>query len=150
MTTCTATTAAGHPCKNHVMKGSQVCKSHGGNAMEIRHGAPLANSNAVKHGFYLSVIREDEYADLLKYAEQLALTRVRLNEIVDYINQHRGEFSHDEWVKVNNLYFTAGRTIGDLVTKLDGHQPDHWAIALNQLSIDLGMGFPCHRLSCIM
>ena len=145
MTICNATTAAGQPCKNHAVKGTQLCKAHGGSALSIAHGAPLANTNAVKHGFYRNVISDEHYARLIKYAEQfdladeLALTRVRLNEIVDYINEHRGEFSHDEWVKNNNLYFTAVRTIGDLVMKLDGHQPDHWDIVLNQLSIDLGM-----------
>ena len=29
MTTCTATTAAGHPCKNHAVKGTQLCKACG-------------------------------------------------------------------------------------------------------------------------
>ena len=67
------------------MPGSQFCKAH---------GAPLANTNAVKHGFYRNVITE-EYASLLVYAEQfdladeLALTKLRLNDIVAYINEHR-------------------------------------------------------------
>ena len=145
MTNCAANTAAGNPCKNHAVKGTQLCKAHGGKALSIAHGAPLGNTNAVKHGFYRNVISDEQYARLIKYAEQfdladeLALTRVRLNEIVAYINEHRGDFSHDEWVKNNTLYFTAVRTIGDLVMKLDGHQPDHWDIVLNQLSIDLGM-----------
>ena len=30
-------------------------------------------------------------------------------------------------------------TIADITLKLDGHQPDHWDIVLNQLSVDLGM-----------
>ena len=29
MTTCTATTAAGNPCKNHAVKGTQLCKACG-------------------------------------------------------------------------------------------------------------------------
>jgi hypothetical protein len=150
MSLCTATTAAGHPCKNHAVKGSQLCKAHGGHplggsALDIRHGAPVGNTNAVKHGFYRNVISEKHYARLLVYAEQfdlvdeLALTRVRLNDIVDYINEHRSEFSHDDWVKHNNLYFTGIRTVADLVAKLDGRRPDHWDLVLNQLSIDLGM-----------
>ena len=64
MTTCTATTAAGTPCKNHAVKGSQLCKAHGGSTLDIAHGAPPGNTNAVKHGFYRPTIREDEYADL--------------------------------------------------------------------------------------
>jgi len=42
ITTCTATTAAGNPCKNHTVKGTDLCKAHGGSVLDIRHG--------VKHG----------------------------------------------------------------------------------------------------
>ena len=75
MSHCTATTAAGNPCKNHAVKGSQLCKAHGGSALvsgrglDVRHGAPPGNTNAVKHGFYRPTIREDEYADLLTYID---------------------------------------------------------------------------------
>ena len=84
--------AAGHPCKNHAVKGSQLCKAHGGSALDIRHGAPIGNTNAVKHGFYRPTIRQDEYAELLTYAEQfnladeLAVARVRLRRISQYID----------------------------------------------------------------
>jgi hypothetical protein len=145
MTNCTATTAAGNPCKNHAVKGTNLCKAHGGKALSIRHGAPIANTNAEKHGFYRSVIREDEYADLLKYAEnvtladEIALGRLRLRNINAYINKHENTLTHDEFTRLNTLVYTAMRTIGDLEAKLDGHQPDHWDIVLNQLSIDLGM-----------
>jgi len=96
MTTCTATTVAGQPCKNHAVKGSLLCKAHGGSALvpgrglEIRHGAPLGNTNALKHGFYRPTIRQDEYADLITNAEQfdladeLAITRVRLRRLMTY------------------------------------------------------------------
>ena len=33
MTTCTATTAAGTRCKNYAVKGTQLCKAHGGSAL---------------------------------------------------------------------------------------------------------------------
>jgi hypothetical protein len=145
MTTCTATTAAGQPCKNHAVKGSQLCKAHGGSTLDIRHGAPLANSNAIKHGFYLSVIREDEYADLLKYAEQLdvadelAVLRTRLRRVLEYIDEREKTLNIDQLDKLDRLVVTISKTIIETILKLDGHQPDHWDIVLNQLSIDLGM-----------
>ena len=143
MTSCTATTAAGHPCKNHPVKGTELCKAHGGAALDIRHGAPLANTNAVKHGFYRPTIRQDEYADLLTYAEQfdladeLAITRVRLRRLMTYIDDR--EDNLDQYGRLTTLIYTAVRTIADITLKLDGHQPNHWDIVLNQLSIDLGM-----------
>ena len=145
MTICTATTAAGHPCKNHAVKGSQLCKAHGGSTLDIRHGAPLGNTNAVKHGFYRPTIRQYEYADLLTYAEQfdladeLAITRVRLRRLMTYIDDREDNLDPDQYGRLTALIYTAVRTIADITLKLDGHQPDHWDIVLNQLSIDLGM-----------
>ena len=145
MTTCTATTADGHPCKNHAMKGTQLCKAHGGSALDIRHGAPPGNTNAVKHGFYQDVIREEEYARLLKYAEQLdiadeiAVLRARLHRVLDYIKEHEENFDEDQIDRFERLVVTISKAIMDTLLKLDGHQPDHWDIVLNQLSIDLGM-----------
>ena len=145
MAICTANTAAGRPCKNHAVKGTNLCKAHGGSALSIAHGAPLANTNALKHGFYLSVIREDEYADLIKYAEQLdiadelAVLRTRLRRVLEYIDAHEAPLNIDQLDKLERLVVTISKTIIDTCLKLDGHQPDHWDIVLNQLSIDLGM-----------
>jgi hypothetical protein len=145
MTTCSATTAAGTPCKNHAVKGSQLCKAHGGSTLDIANGAPPGNTNALKHGFYRPTIREDEYADLLTYAEQfdladeLAITRVRLRRLMTYIDAHEDKLDPDQYGRLTALIYTAVRTIADITLKLDGHQPDHWDIVLNQLSIDLGM-----------
>lgn len=145
MTTCSATTAAGQPCKNHAVKGAQLYKAHGGSALDIRHGAPLANSNAAKHGFYRPVFSEEEYADLLAHAEnldladELAVARVRLRRINTYIDEHEESMRPDEYGRLNTLLYYAIRTIADLMEKLDGNQSDHWDIVLNQLSIDLGM-----------
>ncbi len=73
MTTCTATTAAGHHCKNHAVKGSQLCEAHGDGSLDIRHSAPPGNTNALKHGFYRNVISDEQYARLITYAEQFDL-----------------------------------------------------------------------------
>lgn len=50
---CTATTAAGNPCRNWAVPGTNPprCGSHGGT--ERRQGAPIGNTNARTHGFYL-------------------------------------------------------------------------------------------------
>ena len=90
MTTCTATTAAGKQCKNHAVKGTQLCKAHGGSALDIAHGAPPGNTNAVKHGFYRPTIREDEYADLLTY-----------------IDDHEHTFDPDQYGRLAALVNTA-------------------------------------------
>ena len=45
----------------------------------------------------------------------------------------------DQYGRLSALICTAVRSITDITLKLDGHQPDHWDIVLNQLSIDLGM-----------
>ena len=125
------------------MKNSQFCYAHGGNAGTI--GAPPGNTNALKHGFYRPIISEDEYADLLTYSDQLhladelAVARVRLRRISQYIDDHEQTLDPDQYGRLNTLLYTAIRTIADLVLKLDGRQPDHWDIVLNQLSIDLGM-----------
>jgi len=44
---CTATTRDGERCKNPAMRGSSVCRMHGGGG-----GAPEGNENAVTHGGY--------------------------------------------------------------------------------------------------
>ena len=116
MTTCTATTAAGKQCKNHAVKGTQLCKAHGGSALDIAHGAPPGNTNALKHGFYRPTIREDEYADLLTYAEQfdladeLAITRVRLRRLMTYIDGREDTLDPDQYGRLTALIYTAVST----------------------------------------
>jgi hypothetical protein len=122
MTTCTATTAAGTRCKNYAVKGTQLCKAHGGSALDsgrgldVRHGAPPGNTNAVKHGFYRPTIREDEYADLLTYAEQfdladeLAITRVRLRRLMTTVDKHEDKLDPDQYGRLTALIHTAVST----------------------------------------
>jgi len=47
--TCGAKTRMGRPCKNPPVTGKRRCRMHGG---APGSGAPLGNSNALKHGFY--------------------------------------------------------------------------------------------------
>jgi hypothetical protein len=46
---CGARTRAGEPCRSPAANGKARCRMHGG---AIRTGAPMGNSNALKHGFY--------------------------------------------------------------------------------------------------
>jgi hypothetical protein len=143
MALCSATTAAGRPCKNHAVEGSELCSSHGGRVpAEVREKRYHLE---MMHGFYAPVISEDEYADLVTYAEkfdladELAMARVRLRRIAAYIDEHEQDLTPDEYGRLNKLIFRAIGTIQQLVASLDGQGMSHWDIVLNQLSIDLGM-----------
>ena len=49
---CTATTAAGHPCRAYAVHGTDPprCAPHRGGKTPV--GAPAGNTNAQPHGFY--------------------------------------------------------------------------------------------------
>ncbi|WP_456839927.1 HGGxSTG domain-containing protein [Bradyrhizobium sp. USDA 4486] len=46
---CGAQTRDGDPCRAPALRGRPRCRMHGGAAGS---GAPFANSNAIKHGFF--------------------------------------------------------------------------------------------------
>ena len=52
---CNAKTRSGLFCKSPAVKGKLKCRMHGG---ALRSGAPLNNSNALKHGLYTHTMRE--------------------------------------------------------------------------------------------
>ncbi|MGD2146854.1 MAG: hypothetical protein PVH41_09185 [Anaerolineae bacterium] len=49
---CTATTAAGNPCRAWAVRGSKpaLCAAHGGGRWPV--GPPQGNVNALRHGYY--------------------------------------------------------------------------------------------------
>lgn len=53
-TVCGAKTRAGHPCKARPVATRRRCRMHGGAAGS---GAPRANQNALKHGWYTAESR---------------------------------------------------------------------------------------------
>lgn len=134
---CIATTKDGKPCRNHSTKGSDLCRAHGGMA--------ITNPHPIKHGFYRPIFNEDEYADLLTYAQdfdladELAVARTRLRRIIKYIDRQEKSMDVEEYARLNQLVFSAIRVITDVVLKLDGGPVDHWTVVLNQLSQNLGM-----------
>ena len=125
------------------MEGKELYFSRGGKLLSEADGT--TELFTVKHGFYRPTFSEDEYADLIMYAEQfdladeLAMARVRLRRIAEYIDEHEKVMSVDEYGRLNGLVFKAITTIQRLVESLDGNGQNHWDIVLNQLSIDLGM-----------
>ena len=143
MARCIAQTVTGEPCKKWAMEGSELCFTHTEKALATESGRRGLFTE--KHGFYRPTFSEDEYADLILYAEQfdladeLAVARVRLRRIVSYLDEHEGAMSHDEYGRLNAVVFRAITTIQRLVESLDGNGANHWDIVLNQLSIDLGM-----------
>lgn len=76
----------GTQCKAWAVRGSDppACASHARLALG---GAPAGNLNAATHGFYSPVLRPDELADLVAYADdmslddEIALSRVILRRL---------------------------------------------------------------------
>ncbi len=91
-TKCTTTTKNGRPCNAWAIRNSSpaLCASH---SHVTGGGAPVANQNATRHGFYSAVLTEQEAADLLAHAQndtiedELALTRVMLRRLLEYLQK---------------------------------------------------------------
>jgi hypothetical protein len=143
MALCAATTKKGEPCMRHTSEGSTLCYLHGG--MVVGAEAQLSEPPGLKHGFYRRSFTEDEYKDLIFFAQdmtlvdELAMGRVQLRRIVNYIEEHEKGMTPDEYARVSGLVWTGLNTIRRLVESVEGTGPDMWDIVLNQLSIDLGM-----------
>ena len=90
---CTATTKTGLPCNAWAVHNTEpaLCSAHAKRNQNA--GAPPGNQNALKHGFYTSVLTQQEAADLLAHAQndtiedELALTRVMLRRLLEYLQQ---------------------------------------------------------------
>ena len=57
-----------HPCRNPAVSGKRVCRNHGAFA-----GAPLGNTNALKHGRYTAeaIARRREFRELMRQASAI-------------------------------------------------------------------------------
>ena len=140
MALCVATTKKGEPCMRHASEGSSLCYLHGGMVVGAESEPP-----GLKHGFYRRSFAEDEYKDLIIFGQdmslvdELAMGRVQLRRIVNYIEKHEKGMMPDEYARVSALVWTGLNTIRRLVESVDETGPDLWDIVLDQLSIDLGM-----------
>jgi len=85
---CSATTAAGKPCRAHAVHGTDppLCSAHAGR--NAGAGAPHGNQNARKHGYYGQVLTHAEMADMVAAADlttledEVAITRVALRRLL--------------------------------------------------------------------
>lgn len=149
---CTATTRKNEPCRAWSIRGRvpPLCSTH------ARHntgaGAPAGNQNARKHGFYATVLTEQELADLVAYADDppiddaLALTSVALRRLMPYLRT-MPEIPTPEDIQrltaVAGLVFTGSNTLARLVTIRKslgtGGLESILAAALDELSHELGV-----------
>jgi len=141
---CTATTHAGHPCRNWSMHGSRTCAAHTGLL-----GAQAGNQNAAKHAFYRPSLSADEIAALLTNAEnntlddELAISRVMLRRLMYYLQPNEKSRYDDltpmELAAIAPLIFTGSRTVAHLLREITdaGRTSTVWDEALDQLARDL-------------
>lgn len=72
---CGAQTRSGEPCRAPALRGKARCRMHGG---AWGSGAPVGNSNALKHGYYAAdaISERRQVRDLLSETQEL-LQRLR-------------------------------------------------------------------------
>ena len=138
---CTATTAAGIPCRNHAMRNQDpppLCAVHRG-----RLGNRTGNQNARKHGFYRPALTPGEIAALITHAEnmtledELALSRVMLRRLMDHLKNP--DLPVKDLSAIAPLVFTGARTVAHLLRHIaeDGRPHTIWDEVLDQMARDL-------------
>ena len=159
---CSHTTAYGIPCRAFAVAGSDppTCAAHAGR--NVGAGAPPGNQNRTTHGFYSPVLRPDEIADLVTYADDLSLddeiacARVALRRVLallttdtvspfeDPANQQR--LTATDYARLAALALAGTRTVAKLLRDkraLSGEAADGIsgaiAQALDELSTEWGV-----------
>lgn len=95
-----------------------VCATHAGLA---RGGAPKGNQNALKHGFYVKSVRDDEAAELVtlmqsgELDDELAMTRVLIRRVWDRINDEKHPPDTEQFKTLAQLHFLGVRTVAGLI-----------------------------------
>ena len=156
---CSQITRAGKPCKAWALPNTDppLCFAHSGQA-----GAPPANQNAAQHGFYSSVLRPEELADLVTYADDLSLddeiacARVALRRILTLLNadslatfedpDQKTTLSTEDYCRLAGLALQGVRTIARLLRDkraLSGDAADGLVgaigTALTEIGTELGI-----------
>ncbi len=135
-TNCSATTAAGHPCRAWAVPNTTppLCAAHGGASKPP--GAPTGNTNAEKHGFY-SADPSDVTVD--EAIAGLVDKMSRLDELID--DQPLSPLL----VELFQIYTQASSRLSRLLRDrraLSGEAADGMAgaiaQALDELSVELG------------
>ena len=159
---CSHTTASGKSCRAYAVAGTEppACAAHAGR--NAGAGAPTHNQNRATHGFYSRVLRPDEIADLVTYADDLSLddeiacARVALRRVLallttdtvspfeDPANQQR--LTATDYARLAALALAGTRTVAKLLRDkraLSGEAADGIsgaiAQALDELSTEWGV-----------
>jgi hypothetical protein len=141
---CSATTAAGKPCKAWAVRDTDppLCAAHA--RRNTGAGAPPGNRNRQAHGFYSSTLTEEELADLVAVADDLTLddeiacARVILRRLMHHLEidpdaEHPPDV--DDLHKLANLALSATRTVARLLRDqraITGEAADGIAGAIGQ------------------
>jgi hypothetical protein len=138
---CSAKTAADVPCQAWARRGYDppLCAAHSTNV-----GAPIGNTNAVKHGFYRRSLHADEISDLLTFSQamtledELAITRVMLQRLMLHLKSN--ELTTYELAALGPLVFTGERTVAHLLRDIGDSGPASiWDEVLDHMSAELGI-----------
>ena len=143
---CTGLTRAGEPCKAWALHDSNppLCAIH---AKRTVGGAKPGNDNRKKHGFYGTIYTLEEAADLVAHAlddsveDELAITRVAVRRLIEYITQKKDELKPKEMADLMKTLFSGTSTIGRLMRQQKGNTGDLIAQALSELGDELGVEF---------
>jgi hypothetical protein len=123
---CSATTAAGAPCKAWAVHAPSpdgpdppLCSAHAGR--NVGAGAPLGNQNRTTHGFYASVLSRNEPADILEAAglttleSEIACTRTALHRLLKILTESGDDLSPLDYARMASVAFHGARTIARLM-----------------------------------
>lgn len=142
MRKCSADTRDGRPCNAWALRDSDppLCSTHAGRTQGS--GPPAGNQNALKHGFYASVIKPEnlgnvEQMQTLSLLGELLLGRYVLGELTAYL-QH-GDLSMADKLAVVPLINSTIRTVTYVISNIEEDTTNMWDIVLDALSEDLGM-----------
>jgi hypothetical protein len=154
---CTATTAAGRPCRAWAVRGSDPprCSAHRGGQRPV--GAPAGNTNALKHGAYASppdtgLSHDSEAGSAADLAARIADLNRRADQLAAYLDRltigdgTEGTTTVQDYAKLVALQGQLCSRIGRLMRDLQQLQPDDQDFlqecineALDQASVILGV-----------
>lgn len=116
-----------------------LCSAHAG--LNIGAGARKGNRNAVKHGLYMSGVKEDEIAgsQLAKTStmlDELVLVRLTLRRLWRYLEND--DLAPKDVLAVVPMLYTGARTVVYLQNHI-GESSEGWDEVLDRLGAELGI-----------
>lgn len=133
---CSATTRSGAPCRAWAMRDSDppLCATHGQKTKGA--GAPLHNTNRLRHGIYATVATQGALAALVGLADddcQPSATLIttslmtqfkRVEALIDWTLLHLdAAYSLDDVIKLFTLHAATASRLGRLLQLPPGHPP---------------------------